>query len=278
MGKLQEKAILVRLSFSAYRGRKEDKKAESIVERETGAKRLSTKTYKFLLKDHISAISNEMNKLRIWHYDNTLPWARGVDILPTKKYFDYLKNYQTKKMAINTLVNEAIAGLNEAVTKDRENLGNLFNITDYPTEREFRKEYQISLDIMPVPSKEDFRVAMQNEEVEALQKALEESSKEKEDFMKKEMFNRLYEPIKHMVTMISSGKVLHKTLTYNIEKMCGLLKDLNITDDPEVDRIVNKVENELAKVDVDDLKNDEVAKEVAKKKAEDILKKMEGYL
>lgn len=279
MSKLQEKAVLVKLSFSAYTGRKEDRKAESIVMNETGANKKSTKTYKYLLKDHIDAINSELGRLRAWHYGITLPWARGLDILPTKLYFEYVKEYTSFKMRVESLVNDAALKLNEAIREDMDNLKGLYNERDYPTEREFRNKYKVSMEILPIPAAGDFRVSMQNEEVERLSQELEQMKVEKENMMKRDLWERMYEPVKKMADTLKSGKTnFHKTLVLNVEKMCDIMKDLNVTEDEDLESMRSEIEWSLASVGTDELKYDELTRKTTEKRANDILKKMEGYL
>jgi len=276
---LQEKALLVRLSLPSYSGRKEDKAAKAIVTREIGIAEKSIKAITYLMPEYVSEVQSKIGRLRNWHYSVTLPWGRGVDIVPIKMYFEYVQKFGKMKDEIHYSVENFIDHLPEAIERDKYLRKGLFKGADYPTAEELRRKFKVAVNFEPVPSRDDFRVNLQNEEIEKIQNMLEESLKEKEKEAMRDLWVRLYEPVKAMAETLNSGKKgFHRTLVGNVENMCQLLTKLNFTEDPDLEEKRKKVEDELTRYSSEDLKNNEDLAKSVGKKAEDILKDMEGYI
>jgi hypothetical protein len=194
-------------------------------------------------------------------------------------YFEYIQKFGRMKDEIHYSVEDFISHLPEAIERDKELRKTLFKDSDYPTADELRRRFKVSVSFEPVPSRDDFRVNLQNEEIEKIQNMLEESLKEKEKEAMKDLWVRLYEPVKAMAETLNSGKKgFHRTLVGNVENMCQLLTKLNLTEDPDLEKKRKEVEDELTKYSSDDLKNNEDLAKSVGRKAEDILKDMEGYI
>ena len=66
---------------------------------------------------------------------------------------------------------------------------------------------------------------------------------------------------------------LHQSMIDNGLELCGLLSDLNVTNDPDLEAARMELEKALVHVDIDSLRESKEVQQATKKKMDDILSK-----
>ncbi len=266
------KAVLVHVCISAWSARRYDRKASSEVLNQNNAEdREGAKLYKILVNDpNLDAYKTRTNALRGFVYRNTLPWLDGgTRILPTAKYFDFMAKYSEIMMALDEDLDKFIASYTESRHKARKRLGNLFDDSDYPEPASVRKTFDVNLTTFPVPSAGDWRVegAERPSYLEGMTKAAET-----------ENWRRIVTLMHRMRKVLGNeDSPMRDSMFEAVGELCEELPKLNITDNTEINDMLDKIKKELGGLDGKALKKDPRARKKVAEKAESFHKKASGF-
>lgn len=275
---ITEKAMLVRLSISQWTARKLDRKvtAEIIAVHKANA---DAGRFNKVLVDlaEIKALQQNVTAARIYHYSVTLPWTKGLDLLPSDLYFDYTKKMQEFKNKQEALVKRFLSIYEALKAKARKELNGMFNEEDYPAVSILATKFSFDIDIEPIPQAGDFRVNMSKDEAESIRKDIEARVNQRVSEAVKDAFNRLYTAAKKIADICKvEDKKFHDTMIENLRELLAVLPSLNITNDAALTKACKEAAK-LAEVDPDALRDDPQTRSETAKKADALTKKLRGF-
>jgi hypothetical protein len=278
---ITEKAMLVRLSISQWTARRFDLKATNHVISDYGAKRDSGRFNKLLVDlDAVKTYQKAANEARTFHYSNTLPWGDdGSRILPSKNYLPYTKKMRKLKESFEKSVNDFVDMYPGLIERAQNDLNGLFNKKDYPSPSDLPGKFNFSIGVVPVPAAGDFRVSLSEDEVEQIRADIEARVQDSIAAAMRDAWDRLFQVVKHMAEKLRDRKAIFRdSLIGNIEELCDILPRLNLTDDPNLKKIVRETKQALAGLDPEVLRKHEIDRKLAADQAQGILKKMAAYM
>jgi hypothetical protein len=278
---ITEKAMLVRLSISQWTARKFDLKATNHVISDYGAQKDSGRFNKLLVDiDAVKTYQRVANEARTFHYENTLPWGDDDSrILPAKNYLPYTKKMRKFKETFEKAVDEFVDLYPGLIDRANSNLNGLFNPADYPDSFNLKEKFKFSVGVSPVPDQGDFRVSLADDEVDQIKADIETMVKDSIAAAMRDAWDRLFQVVKHMADKLKDQKsIFRDSLVGNIQDLCDILPRLNITDDPNLKKVIRDVKSSLASLDPEVLRKHELDRKVAADQADGILKKMAAYM
>ena len=274
-------SLLVEFNASVWTARRLDRTVTDEVIYGKGAiAKDAARVNKHLLagRQELEVIQQLVGAIRLYVYENTLPWSdTGIRLLPTKnfmKFNDRLGQYESE---FAELVNKFVEVYPTLITAQAMALGDMFNRHEYPTADAISHKFSFRLNYMPVPKAGDFRVDVGNEAQEELQTKLAKLADERIESAMKDARNRLKSHLERMMERLKveevNGKVsksrIHNSLVEGGLELCDALVALNLTNDPDLEAARAKLESVLRSVDVDDLrKHDDARTEVRTQVAE----------
>lgn len=281
--RLEQEAVLVYYASRKWPGVKGAKEADEALQEKLGTAKGSTRTTKYLVDpDELSENSKFFNAAYSFFKSNTLPWqdGRGAPRLLTGKRYAFFKD------GMDALIQAAMDRADEFTKKYpslieqwRPRLSGIFDLNDYPANFEIRDHFTINVRAVPLPlSPASLTLRFLGaDELRAMKADLENQWREQEKIAMADLYNRLLEPVAAMVERLSDPEKRFKnSLVDNLSEVCNLLPELNFTDDPELDALVNTIRDKLTKIDPDTLRiNKRVRKQVADE-ASSILEKITG--
>jgi hypothetical protein len=286
---IQNNAILVDLNISAWTGRKLDKKVSGEIDASKNTKTKAGNYHKHLLAGtaKLDEVQKIVSAVRVWHYEQTLPWSdAGSRLLPMKNFFTYKQELAAFEQKFKQVVGELIADYPQLVSAAAFQLGALFNRNDYPEIETLASKFNLGYSFMPVPTANDFRINTTDEALKELQEqANAHVNKRMEDAMK-EIWDRMHTTLTHLSTKLADSatprvkkdgtevhaQVFRDSLVGNAVELCGLLTRLNVTDDPKLEQARLTLEKAIAGVTPDRLREDDIKREEVKAKVDEILK------
>lgn len=284
---LAAKAMLCSLSISVWSARKHDPDASQEVAVRNGAQSDSGRYHKLLLpKPALAEIQKIVSEARQEHYFITLPWDdNGYRVLPGAVYMDHADKMRMLSGRFKTAVGVLDEQFLILVEQARTRLGGLFRETDYPTRDELRSKFSFETKVMPLPDAGDFRVALGDEERHRIQRQITASVQASLEVGSRELWYRLYEAVRHMADRLSAYRVtadgvehpFRDTVVTNLVKLLEVLPKLNVTNDPELERLAQQVRTSLL-VDPNELRDSESARADTAKAAAAIAQRMSGYM
>lgn len=286
---IQNSAVLVDLNISAWTGRKLDKKVSGEIDASKSTKVRAGNYHKHLLAgtEKLEEVQRIVSAVRIWHYEQTLPWSdSGSRLLPMKNFFDYKQTLSNFEGQFQNAVDEFVAKYPELVSAAAFQIGALFNRDDYPNIEELKHKFRFTYVFMPVPTANDFRVEAADEAIRELQEQANNVVNQRVEEAMREMWGRLHEQLTHMSEKLTDlaqprvskkgeeryAQVFRDSLIGNAIELCGLLTRLNVTNDPKLEQARALLEKTIAGVTADTLREDDLKRAEVKSKVDEILK------
>lgn len=299
-------AMLGSLNISVWEARKKDKETEQEVQVSKGARSkraASVQKHLFAESPALEAIKALRGEARVWFNRVTLPWDdNGNRIITTKQYFEVMNDAAKFKQRFDDLVHIFVSVYPTEISKQAFEMGALFNRNEYPDVSEIAQKFAFNLNVSPLPMAGDFRVDIGNEALRELQERCEVDTqvrlkqavadawgrvRTQVEWVRDRMvavleFDGAVEEVKEYddagnVTKIEVKKKrrpkLHQSMIDNGLELCGLLSDLNVTNDPDLEAARMELEKALVHVDIDSLRESKEVQQSTKKKMDDILSK-----
>ena len=275
---ISNSAMLVDLNISVWTGRKMDKKVSEEVDATKGTKARAGNYHKKLLagSDKLEKIQKIVSAVRTWNYSNTLPWSDGGSrLLPMKNFFEYKAMLNNFEQQYQQAVDEFLQEYPQLVSTSAFTLGSLFDRGEYPDAESLRSKFGFKYVFCPVPDAGDFRIDVEEDAKAELQQQYKSYYETKLAEAMKDAWTRLHDTLKHLsermdYTDESKKKFWDSTIT-NATELCGLLSNLNVTNDPKLEEARQKLEKALAGVKPEDIRESEAIRTNVKSKVDEIL-------
>lgn len=279
---LSERAVLVTLNIGMWNAQVRDDKASRNAADAYGAKPTSIKSFKKLIEDtSLSAIHNLGQKLRQTHYSLTVPWGDdNCRMLTTKGYFDYCRIMGDLKDSFEKAVDEFIPKYPDLVEAAKIMLNTGWRQEDYPHHSHIKDKFYTAIHFSPVPEKGDFRVGLDDNDLERLNTSLEEANNAKLKEATKEVWTRLEKVVDHMATTLENygpGKRLFDSVVDNVKELATNLPKLNLTEDPEMDKTAQDILSRLTQFSTETLRESEQLRNTVAVEAKNLVERIKGY-
>jgi hypothetical protein len=278
-------AMLVELSISQWTARKLDKSTtdEVIANKQAGDKG-AARVNKHLLagRTELEVINQHVVLTRHYVYTNTLPWSdSGIRLLPTAKFMEFTTTLRDMEDKFFELVNDFVTVYPTLITAQAMALGNMFNRADYPSADDIARRFKFNTNYMPVPTAGDFRIDVGNDAHKELQEKLTKLADERIDNAMGDIKARLKEHLTRMSDRLGSDivagqikpRMFHDSLLQTAHELCSLSRDLNLTNDYDLEQARLALQNAIRGIDVKDLRRDMPTRNDTKAQVDAILSK-----
>ena len=279
--------MLCSLSISMWSARKHDPDASQEIAQRHGAQADAGRYHKVLLpKEALAEVQKIVSDARQEHYFMTLPWDdNGYRVLPSAAYMDHTEKMRELSKRFTPAVEALAKEFGNLVEQARVRLGGLFRSEDYPAPDELRSKFSFATKVMPLPDAGDFRVTLGDEEKERIKRQITATVEASLQVASRELWQRLFEAVNHLAERLSAYKVtgvgvehpFRDSVVTNLVKLVDVLPKLNVTGDPELDRLASEVRASLL-VDPQELRESESIRSETAKNATAIATRMAAYM
>ena len=284
---LASRAMLCSLSIGQWSARKHDPEASEEIAARHGAQSDVGRYNKILLPPQaLAEIKRIAGEARREHYFITLPWDdAGYRVLPAAVYLDHAAKLREYARQFDDAADAFAATFDELVRDSRVRLGGLFRPEDYPSAGDIRQKFSFETKVMPLPDASDFRVSLGDEETKRIQRQITATVEASLTIASRELWQRLYEAVSHMAERLSAYKVsesgvehpFRDTIVTNLVRLVDVLPKLNVTRDPELQRMAEEIRR-LLLVDPGELRKSEASRNETARAAATIAQQMAGYM
>lgn len=284
---LASRAMLCSLSICQWSARKHDPEASEEIAARHGAQSNAGRYNKVLLPPQALAdVKRIAGEARREHYFMTLPWDdAGYRVLPAAAYLDHTAKLREYSQQFAAAADTFADTFEQLVRDSRVRLGGLFRPEDYPSASEIREKFSFETKVMPLPEANDFRVSLGEEETKRIQRQITATVEASLTVASRELWQRLYEAVSHMSERLSAYKVsddgvehpFRDTVVTNLGRLVEVLPKLNVTGDPELERMAEQVRRSLL-VDPKELRKSEASRSETARTAAAIAQQMAGYM
>ena len=263
---MSSRAMLCSLSISMWSARKHDREASQEIAQRHGAQADAGRYNKVLLsKEALAEVQKIASDARQEHYFMTLPWDdNGYRVLPSATYMDHTERMRELSNRFTPAVDALAREFGNLVEQAKVRLGGLFRPEDYPAPDELRRKFSFETKVMPLPDAGDFRVTLGDEEKERIKRQITATVEASLQVASRELWQRLYEAVSHLAERLQAYKVTNEGVEHpfrdsvvtNLVKLVDVLPKLNVTGDPELERLSSEVRASLL-VDPQELRKSE---------------------
>lgn len=258
---LSSMAMLVELRISTWTARKRDNETTMEVNQAKEADPDAGSVYKYLMagSDHLKKIEKYAAKVRAWNATQTLPWMKGIGLLPIENFFRYREQIGTMQNNYYALVQDFETVYPSLVTAQAFKLGKYFKPEEFPPAETLAQRFKFDFNFLPVPESGDFRVNCEARIKADLAEQYEKMYTEKLTEAMREPWERLHGVLTKLRERMTDGEdgernIFRDSIVTNAVELCDLLSRLNVTKDPKLEEARRMVERALVGVDIKDLR------------------------
>lgn len=277
-------AVLVELNISVWPANKVDREMTETVNTNASAVRDASQTRKNLFAG--TSLRKDIEKLaariRLYHNQNTLPWAdKGQRLLPTKLFMEYKQTMNSYEVQFSQLCNNFFVEYPRLVAEAQQHLGTMYRAEDYPELEDVRMKFGFRKAFDPIPESGDFRLDVSAQDLEEVKAGYEAKFDERLAEAMRTPWERLHTVLTSMSEKlkdeegVDSKKRYHDSLVTNAQDLVGLLDKMNITNDPKLEEARKQLELTMLGADIETIKESSHARESMKNKVDAILQKFE---
>jgi hypothetical protein len=198
-------------------------------------------------------------------------------------YFKYQKAMGDFKVKFEQEVADFLNNYESLISQARVKLNGLFNDKDYPARSQLVSKFYYQISVFPIPVSDDFRVGLNDEEVGKIRASIDESYNNRLKDSINSIYKRVFDALNKIVERLGvdenskKDKKFHDTLIKNVQELCDILPQLNVTGDLNIEELISDIKNSICKVDPDTLRVNKKERNSTKEKAEALINKMKGF-
>lgn len=279
---ITERAMLAAVHISIWTAIKHDRKVSREIAEQHGAYAGAGRYNKQLLReaDRLESLRSLSGQIRQYFYKITLPWSdEGYRLLPAHFYFELTSKMREFEQAFAQQVEEFLTVYPSYIEQVRPELNGLFREEDYPSTEKLRNKFGVKLEVLPIPSGNDFRVTLSEEEQARVAREIDENVRQSLQKGTEDLWTRLKGVVAHMVERLHEPESrFHPSLVTNICDLVELLPRLNVDQDEELNRFAEEIRDRLCGFTARDLKKNEILRAATANDAAEILTKMDAVM
>jgi hypothetical protein len=279
---ITERAMLAAVHISIWTAIKHDRKVSREVAEQHGAYAGAGRYNKQLLREaeRLESLRSLSGQIRQYFYKITLPWSdEGYRLLPAHFYFELTTKMREFEQAFAQQVEEFLAVYPSYIEQVRPELNGLFRDEDYPTTDKLRNKFGVKLEVLPIPSGNDFRVALSEEEQARVAREIDENVRQSLQKGTVDLWTRLKAVVSHMIERLNEPESrFHASLVTNICELVELLPRLNVNQDADLNRFAGEIRDRLCGFTARDLKKNDILRAATANDAAQILTEMDAVL
>jgi hypothetical protein len=209
---IKNHALLVSLSVGKPQMTKKDEKATvsaEVANNAYGAGQYRKDLYPKALVQPIMAVESSA---RAYIESTTYMWSRGEYLLPTAKFMEFTERIGKFQLEFDQCVTAFLNNWSNVMQQAQQRQGDLFDASVYPDLTDLKNDFRFRVNYRPVTDATDFRVAMQDDELDTLREQVEQATKESMDNMLRAPLERLKDVVQklHDVTGKTDRAVVNK--------------------------------------------------------------------
>jgi hypothetical protein len=280
---ITDRAMLVVVHISVWPAMKHDRKISRDIAQQHGAQETAGRYNKQLLRgaEKLDALRTLAGQIRDYFYEITLPWSdEGYRLLPAHFYFELTKQMREFERLFWAGVEEFLEVYPAYVERDRPELSGLFEKEDYLSVDKVRKKFGLRFEVVPIPTGDDFRVTLSEEEQARVAREIDANVRESLNRGTMDLWRRLREVVTRMVDKLNEPESrFHASLVTNIfDLVDDLLPRLNVNQDQDLNRFAMEIRDRLCAFSARELKDDETLRVATATDAAQILSQMDAVL
>lgn len=203
---IKNNALLVSITVNKPQMTKKDEKATRDAEDANNAHGAGQFRKDLYPKALVQPILQVESSARAYIESTTYPWTRGENLLPTTRFMEFTERIGKFELEFDQCVTAFLNNWSNVMQQAQERQGGLFDPTVYPDLSDLKSDFRFRVHYRPVTDMGDFRVSMQEDELDALRTQVEEATKEAMTNMMRAPLERLREAVQRLHEVSGKGE------------------------------------------------------------------------
>jgi hypothetical protein len=203
---IKDHALLVSLTVNKPQMTQKDSKATSDAESANNAHGAGQYRKDLYPKSLVQPIVAVETQARAYIDSTTYPWHRGEDLLPSARFMQFAERMAKFELEFDQAVTAFLNNWSNVMMLAQNSQGGLFDPNAYPDLTDLRKAFRFRINYRPVTDMGDFRVSMQEEELDALRQQVEEATKESMNAIMRAPLERLKQVVARLHEVTGKGE------------------------------------------------------------------------
>jgi hypothetical protein len=282
---LSTRALLVNLTIHQWSATRHNAQVTQEVATQHGSDaKMGAYRQRLIHPRHLEPVKTALGAIYLEHRRRTLPWLDdGARILSSAGYFDYMQWFNSATAELELTLQSFYSGYSGYISEAQIALNGLFDPGAYPSPSELERLFGVDLRKVPVPDVSDFRIEIGDAEINRLRTELAGSLESVTALAMSDVRSRIENAVGAMVAKLAGytgGKAgsFRDSLVGNMRDLVEILPSLNLTNDPKLDDLTERLRHELCIVDPDVLRADEPSRVAVLASAESILESMADFI
>ena len=257
---INDNAVIVKVTIGYSNCQYIDKGIESEVKESHG---LQNNTAKVMMQpidpEYLSGLLSKGQKIRMIVEKETLPWLTGGLKIIRKDCFEGFRDKIKDEITdFNLLAHEFIAKYAEIKEKSRLRMNGAWDESKFPSREELESKYYIDIDTFSVSN--DFRC--------------EESDNRKIQAAMATLFEMVKDCCQDCIEKLKDDKARFKVMLKNVTRTVTNIRNLNLTDDEQLNQTADKLEQLFIVWNSEELKNNKEGRDILVKDVESLMAAM----
>jgi hypothetical protein len=286
---LYRRCILVKLNLSSYSDKRQDKKTSAEIDKQKQTKTKNYQASKRLFRcDRFDAIGKHINVIRSFFNANTNVFEKGGwRIMKFDRYIPMCEELNPMLDELDKLIDNFTDETNyeESVVASMFAYQQAVKRTEYPMAHEIKRKFGWKFETSAVPdgsfhvqATEEVRHKVESDMRDAMTKKLAESMEDVVDRIREVVttaikgLEDLPEPNKTKQGL-KNHKIFRATLLDNIHDICNIGDSLNLTDDPNITKLISDLRQAVDGRDAKMCRDSDSVRHATKRSLEDVVSK-----
>lgn len=263
---IHAKAMLVNLNISQWSARKIDKRAAAEIASAHGVESRNGAYYKSLVEGGaLEEIKRLVTQARTEHYRRTLPWSdAGPRVLANLGYIEYAQKMGEYGQRFDALVAQFLNDYPLLKQEAKRLLGSLFDEADYPDLQRVADKFGFKTSVTPLPMGDDFRCDLGAEEVDRIRAEITAATTGAMHQAVASAYERISQVVDAFTDRLAGTETLFRdSLVGNARDLVDILPTLNITNDPKLAELTERMRTKLCAHEPDALRHNHSVRKAA---------------
>ena len=256
---LHKSSMLVKMTIRQWDGFKKDRVVSERVDVEYQTRGSAGNYNKRLLdKSVLGPLQKVINRIRADHKFYTIPWCYdGVDLLPSKLFFEYTSVMRGHKDTFDTAVDNLVQQYPIYKANQVTNLGGMFNPEDYPHRDELKARFGLTFNYFPVPDEGHYVVDLEARDIAKLEAELVKTLSDTQKAALKGLYARVNDLVEHVhERLMDPENVFRDSMMNNLTMLTEVLPGLNIFGDETLNVVAKRIQEQVLFASSDRLRED----------------------
>ncbi len=255
------RAILVKVKVRSWAGKVVDRKITKAIAKERNISRDSGVYYKYLLpRAAMGEIKTVMSAVKNYFYRKTVVWTdNGERLLPIVMHEEFDEQMASFQEQLIAAKERFVKKYPDFVKQARLRLGDAFNEDDYMTAEEIMDRVGFTVTHLAVPEDDHLVADMADDAMEAVKESIRSEVYTRLKDGSVTLYERLLEVSQKAVEGIErydsgESKRFYDSLILNVRETVADVRKLNVTLDPALFALADRIDRVLDGVNPDDLR------------------------